>query len=91
MHQKLWTYLIMRFEQIARADLQPKYNGSPQELIPPLNMIHIQCQNDALYTATFLTQDQGQIDLVQQFSQVRLDTVQNKAKWLWDSPTSLTQ
>jgi hypothetical protein len=31
-----------RFEQIACAGLQPKYNGSPNELIPTLNTIHIQ-------------------------------------------------
>jgi hypothetical protein len=30
-----------KFEQIACAGLQPKYDGSPNELIPTLNAIHI--------------------------------------------------
>jgi hypothetical protein len=80
-----------RFEQIACAGLQPKYNGSPDELIPTLNTIHIRRQNEAWYSATFLIQDNIQIDLVRQFSQAHLDAVQNKAKPLWDSPTSLTE
>jgi hypothetical protein len=80
-----------RFEQIACAGLQPKYNGSPEELIPTLNMIHIRRQNEVWYAATFLPQDGDQVDLVRQFSQVRLETVKNNASLLWDSPNSLTQ
>lgn len=54
-------------------------------------MIHIRRQNEAWYTATFLFQDHQQIDLIRQFSQVRLETVQEKAKLLWDSQSSLIQ
>ena len=46
-----------KFKQIAFAGLQPKYNGSPNELIPMLNAIHIQRQNEVWYAATFLIQD----------------------------------
>jgi hypothetical protein len=79
-----------KYEQITCVGLQPKYNGSPDELIPTLNMIHIRRQNEVWYAATFLRQDDSNIDLVRQFSQIRQETVQSKAKDLWDSPTSMT-
>jgi hypothetical protein len=79
-----------KYEQIACAGLQPKYNGSPDELIPTLNMIHIRRQNEVWYAATFLRQDDSNIDLVRQFSQIKHETVQSKAKELWDSPTSMS-
>lgn len=79
-----------KYEQIACAGLQPRYNGSPDELIPTLNMIHIRRQNEVWYAATFLSQDGSKTDLVRHFSQVKQETVQNKAKELWDSPNSMT-
>jgi hypothetical protein len=79
-----------KYEQIACAGLQLKYNGSPDELIPTLNMIHIRRQNEVWYAATFLRQDNSNIDLVRQFSQIKQETVQSKAKELWDNPTSMS-
>jgi hypothetical protein len=79
-----------KFEQIACAGLQPKYNGSSDELIPMLNAIHIRRQNEVWYSATFLIQDGVTIDLVRHFSQVKQATIQDNAKELWDVPTSLT-
>ncbi len=67
-----------KYEQIACNGLQPKYDGSPDELIPTLNTMHIQHQNEAWYVATFLIQDGSPIDLVWQFSQVRQETVQKR-------------
>jgi hypothetical protein len=77
-----------RFEQIACTGLQPKYNGSPEELIPTLNAIHIRRQNEVWYAATFMVQDNESIDLVRHFSKVSQATIQNKAKELWDNPDS---
>jgi hypothetical protein len=79
-----------KFEQIACAGLQPKYNGSPDELIPTLNAIHIQRQNEVWYSATFMIQQGETIDLIRNFSQVTQETVQSRAKELWDDPDSLT-
>jgi hypothetical protein len=42
-----------KYEQIACNGLQPKYDGSPDELIPTLNAMHIRRQNEAWYVATF--------------------------------------
>jgi hypothetical protein len=77
-----------KFEQIACNGLQPKYNGSPEELIPTSNVIHIRRQNEVWYAATFMMQDNESIDLVQHFSKVSQATIQDKAKELWDHPDS---
>jgi hypothetical protein len=79
-----------KFEQMACAGLQPKFNGSPDELIPTLNAIHIRRQNQVWYAAPFLIQDGTPIDLVRNFSQVRQETVQQKAAELWDTADSIT-
>jgi hypothetical protein len=78
-----------KFEQISCAGLQPKYNGSPDELIPTLNAIHIRRQNEVWYSATFLVQQGASVDLIRNFSQITQDTVQAKAKELWDDPNSI--
>jgi hypothetical protein len=78
------------YEQIACACLQPTYNGSPDELILTLNMIHIRHLNKVWYAAMFLFQGNSNIDLVRRFSQVKQETVQNKARELWDNPNSMT-
>ncbi len=58
-----------KFEQIACAGLQPKYNGSPDELIPTLKAIHIHHQNEVWYAATFIIQEGKSTDLVRNFKQ----------------------
>ncbi len=79
-----------KFEQVACAGLQPKYNGSPDELIPTLNAIHFQHQNKVWYAATFLIQNGQFIDLLCHLSRITQDTIKNKAKELWDNQDSLT-
>lgn len=75
-----------QFEQIACAGLQQKYDGSSNQLIPTLNLVHIQWQNEVWSSATFILQDGKKIDMIQQFSQVLLQTVPDQAKLLWDEP-----
>jgi hypothetical protein len=75
-----------RFEQIACAGLQQKYDGSPDQLIPTINLVHIRRQNEVWSSATYIMQDGKKIDMIQQFSQVLPQTVQDQAKLLWDDP-----
>ncbi len=56
-----------KFKHITHTRLQPKYNSSPDELIPTLNAIHIRHQNEVWYAATFIIQDNESIDLVRHF------------------------
>jgi hypothetical protein len=53
-----------KFEQIACAGLQPKCNGSLDELIPTINAIHIWHQNKVWYSATFMVQQGISFDLI---------------------------
>jgi hypothetical protein len=53
-----------KYEQIACLGLKPRYNGTPNDLIPTLNAIHIRRQNEAWYFATFLPQGSTVVDLV---------------------------
>jgi hypothetical protein len=80
-----------RFEQIACAGLQEKYDGRPDSLIPTLNAIHIRRQNEVWYSATFVMQDGLQLDIVRNFSKLRLETVLNQAKLLWDASNAVTE
>jgi hypothetical protein len=81
----------VKYEQIACAGLKPHYDGSPQELMPTLNAIHIRRQNEAWYPATFILQDGKELDLIRHFSRVHVTTVLDQAKLLWDVPESMTQ
>jgi hypothetical protein len=78
-----------RFEQITCMGLSTKYDGSPDELIPTLNSIHIRRQNKVWYSVTFLLQDSKQVDLVRNFSQITQEIIQKRASELWDNPDSL--
>jgi hypothetical protein len=75
-----------RFEQIACTGLQQKYDGSLDRLIPTINLIHICHQNEVWSSATYIMQDGKKLDMIQQFSQVLPQTVQDQAKLLWDDP-----
>jgi hypothetical protein len=77
-----------RFEQIACLGLDPKYDGSPDQLIPILNAIHIRRQNEVWFAATFMVQDRCKLDMVRNFSQLRQETVLNQAKSLWNKPNA---
>jgi hypothetical protein len=80
-----------KFEQIACAGLDIKYDGSPERLIPTLNAIHIRRQNEVWFTATFMIQDGSKLDMVRNFSQLRQETVLNQAKHLWNIPNASTE
>jgi hypothetical protein len=80
-----------RFEQIACAGLQEKYDGRPDSLIPTLNAIHIRRQNEVWYSSTFIVQDGLQLDIIRNFSKLRLETVLNQAKLLWDASNAVTE
>jgi len=76
-----------KYEQIACAGLKPRYNGSPNELIPTLNLIRIHQQNETWCPAIFITDASGvTINLMQEFSKVDGTTVLSRAKSVWDHP-----
>jgi hypothetical protein len=62
------TWDNAKFEQIACAGLSSKYGRTPTNLIPMLNAIHIYCQNEVWYAATFIVQDSNRVDMVRNFS-----------------------
>jgi hypothetical protein len=64
-----------RFEQIACTGLPQKYDGSPDNLIPTLNLIHIRRLNEVWGDATYFTRNGVKIDLIQHFSKVTLQEV----------------
>jgi hypothetical protein len=80
-----------KFEQIACAGLQPKYDGTAAQLIPTLNAIHIRQNNEVWYSATFLIQDSTKLHLIQHFSKAKHDVILQQAAVLWDNPNSVTQ
>lgn len=80
-----------KYEQIACTGIKPPYNGSSQDLIPTLNMIHFRRQNEVWCSATFITQDGKNLDLIRNFSQAKHDVILTQAKVLWDSEDSVTQ
>jgi hypothetical protein len=81
-------YKNARFEKVACAGLDSKYDGSPDALIPTLNLIHLRRQNKVWCTATYHVQDGISIDMIRQFSKVSLSSVQSTAAQLWDDPQS---
>jgi hypothetical protein len=80
-----------KFEQIACAGLEPKYDGSPEKLIPTLNAIHIRRQNEVWFDATFMVQDGSKLDMIRNFSQLHQETILTQAKYLWNSPDATTK
>jgi hypothetical protein len=80
-----------KVEQIICSGLKHPYDGSPDALIPTLNLIHIRRRNEVWYSATFIVQEQTLIDLVLQFSKVTESTVLTQAKRLWDAPDASIQ
>jgi hypothetical protein len=55
--------------------LPQKYDGSPDNLIPTLNLIHIRRLNEVWGDATYFTRNGVKIDLIQHFSKVTLQEV----------------
>jgi hypothetical protein len=56
-----------RFEQSACAGLSQKYDGTPDPLIPTLNLIYLCRQNEVWNEATFMSANGVIVDLVHQF------------------------
>jgi len=77
--------------EIICAGLKPPYDGTPDKLIPTLNLIHIRRQNEVWSPATYIFQDNAHVDLVLQFSKVTEATVLTRAKNLWDAPDASIQ
>lgn len=84
-------YENARFDKVACAGLDSKYDGSPDALIPTLNLIHHRCQNKVWCTATYHVQEGVSIVMIRQFSKVSLSSVQSTAAQLWDDPQSHIQ
>jgi len=80
-----------KIEQIICSGLKPPYDGSPDGLIPTMNLINIRRKNEVWYPATFIVQDQQKLDLVMHFSQVKEVTVLAQAKRLWSALDATTQ
>jgi hypothetical protein len=66
-----------KVEQIICASLKQVYDSSQENLLPTLNLIQIRRKNEVWCPATYLLQYSKTVDLVQQFSQVREETVLN--------------
>lgn len=80
-----------KVEQIICSGLRPPYDGSPENLIPTMNLINIRRRNEVWYPATFITQENQSIDLVMTFSQVKESTVLAHAQRLWLAPNATLQ
>lgn len=82
---KMDIYHISRCEQIACTCLLSKYDGSPNQLSPTLNLIHLHRQNEAWYCATFFDFDNVKTNLIKDFSKISLEVAKVHAKTLWDT------
>jgi hypothetical protein len=80
-----------KIEQIICSGLKPQYDGSPEKLLPILNLIHIRRKNVVWYPATFIIQDNETIDIVNHFSKIQETTIKDCASTLWDSPDASIQ
>jgi hypothetical protein len=60
-----------KFEQISCMGLAHKYDSSPDNLVPMLNLIHLWCQNKVWYSTTFLSVYGQKIDLIKDFLGLR--------------------
>jgi hypothetical protein len=60
-------YENAQFEQITCTGLNPKYDGSPDNLIPMPNLIHLCRQNMVRSDATYFTHEGKTLDLVHKF------------------------
>jgi len=78
-----------RFEQIACAGLSQKYDESPDNLIPTLNLIHIRRLNEVWGAATYFQHNGVQVDLFQHFSKVSLQDVKQKVAVAWNAPDAV--
>jgi hypothetical protein len=56
-----------------------KYVGSPDELSPALNLIHLCRRTELWYSGTFLTMNGQAIDLINDFSRVSLQSAKQQA------------
>lgn len=63
------------FKQIACAGLPQKYDRSPDNLIPTLNLIHIRWQNEVWEPATYFLHKGKTVDLMHKFLKVLLSTI----------------
>jgi hypothetical protein len=80
-----------KVEHIICAGLKTTYDGSPNNLLPTLNLIHVRGTNEVWYPATFALQETETIDLILNFSKVKETTVLNQAKRLWDASNASLQ
>jgi hypothetical protein len=82
-------YANARFEQIACAGLAIKFDGSAENLIPTLDLIHVRHINEVWNSATYIANSKGTtLDLIHHFSKIQLNTVKQQAKTLWDGADS---
>jgi hypothetical protein len=75
-----------RFEQITCTGLPQKYDGSPDNLIPTLNLIHICRLNEVWGYATYFIRNGIRIDLIQHFSKISLQEVKEHVTMAWSAP-----
>jgi hypothetical protein len=80
-----------KIEQYMCAGLKTLYDGSPDRLIPTLNLIHIRRQNEVWASSTYILQDGIKVDLVLKFSMAKEDTVLAQAKSLWNAADASLQ
>jgi hypothetical protein len=80
-----------KVEQIICAGIKPPYDGSPDWLIPTMNLINIRRKNEVWHSATYLQKADIKVDLVLHFMQMDYKTVVANAKRLWDAPDAMTQ
>jgi hypothetical protein len=59
-----------KFEQIA-CGIKPLYDGSPNDLVPTLNSVHIRRQDKVWYSASFIIQDAEELGLIGHFSEAK--------------------
>jgi hypothetical protein len=78
-----------KYEALACIGLKPRYDGSPKDLLPTLDLIDVRRKNEAWYHATLIDQDGGQVDLITQFSKVKTAVVLTQAKNRWDVPDAM--
>eukprot|EP00590_Aulacoseira_subarctica_P005156 CAMPEP_0172437828 /NCGR_PEP_ID=MMETSP1064-20121228/72466_1 /TAXON_ID=202472 /ORGANISM="Aulacoseira subarctica , Strain CCAP 1002/5" /LENGTH=256 /DNA_ID=CAMNT_0013186333 /DNA_START=673 /DNA_END=1443 /DNA_ORIENTATION=- len=78
-----------KYEALACAVLKPRYDGSPKELLPTLDLIDVRRKNEAWYPATLIDQDGETVDLVTQFSKAKNDIIVAQAKSRWDTTDAM--
>ena len=78
-----------KYEALACVGLKPRYDSSPKDLLPTLDLIDFRRKNEAWFPAMLVDQDGEQVDLITQFSKVKTTVVLIQAKQCWDAPTAM--